>query len=149
MISTNMLSIINETSNPLLEYIKDDPVRPELSREFRVTDNRFVAALVETEPKAMLCVSLHNFVPVTVEDLTQSAQDPSVAIFYTIWSYSPGAAVQLLRETVEYLRQTYPNIKRLVTLSPPTAIAKRFHLKNGAQIFRINETTVNYEYHDL
>ena len=124
-------------------------MRPELSREFRVTDNRFVAALVETEPKAMLCVSLHNFVPVTVEDLTQSAQDPSVAIFYTIWSYSPGAAVQLLRETVEYLRQTYPNIKRLVTLSPPTAIAKRFHLKNGAQIFRINETTVNYEYHDL
>ena len=149
MISTNMLSIINETSNPLLEYIKDDPVRPELSREFRVTDNRFVAALIETEPKAMLCVSLHNFVPVTVEDLTQSAQDPSVAIFYTIWSYSPGAAVQLLRETVEYLRQTYPNIKRLVTLSPPTAMAKRFHLKNGAQIFRINETTVNYEYHDL
>ena len=149
MISTNMLSIINETSNPLLEYIKDDPVRPELSREFRVTDNRFVAALVETEPKAMLCVSLHNFVPVTVEDLAQSAQDPSVAIFYTIWSYSPGAAVQLLRETVGYLRQTYPNIKRLVTLSPPTAIAKRFHLKNGAQIFRINETTVNYEYHDL
>ena len=149
MISTNMLSIINETSNPLLEYIKDDPVRPELSREFRVTNNRFVAALVETEPKAMLCVSLHNFVPVTIEDLTQSAQDPSVAIFYTIWSYSPGAAVQLLRETVGYLRQTYPNIKRLVTLSPPTAMAKRFHLKNGAQIFRINETTVNYEYHDL
>jgi hypothetical protein len=72
-----------------------------------------------------------------------------VAIFYTIWSYSPGAAVQLLRETVEYLRQTYPNIKRLVTLSPPTPMAKRFHLKNGAQVFRINETTVNYEYLDL
>jgi hypothetical protein len=149
MISTNMLSIINETSHPLLEYIKDDPVRPELSREFRVTDNRFVTALVETDPKAMLCVSLHNFVPTTVEELQQSSRDPSVAIFYTIWSYSPGAAVQLLRETVGYLRQTYPNIKRLVTLSPPTPMAKRFHLKNGAQVFRINETTVNYEYLDL
>jgi hypothetical protein len=149
MISTNMLSIINETSHPLLEYIKDDPVRPELSREFRVTDNRFVTALVETDPRAMLCVSLHNFVPTTVEELQQSSRDPSVAIFYTIWSYSPGAAVQLLRETVEYLRQTYPNIKRLVTLSPPTPMAKRFHLKNGAQVFRINETTVNYEYLDL
>jgi hypothetical protein len=144
-----MLSIINETSHPLLEYIKDDPVRPELSREFRVTDNRFVTALVETDPRAMLCVSLHNFVPTTVEELQQSSRDPSVAIFYTIWSYSPGAAVQLLRETVEYLRQTYPNIKRLVTLSPPTPMAKRFHLKNGAQVFRINETTVNYEYLDL
>ena len=144
-----MLSIINETSHPLLEYIKDDPVRPELSREFRVTDNRFVTALVETDPKAMLCVSLHNFVPTTVEELQQSSRDPSVAIFYTIWSYSPGAAVQLLRETVGYLRQTYPNIKRLVTLSPPTPMAKRFHLKNGAQVFRINETTVNYEYLDL
>ena len=149
MISTNMLSIINETSHPLLEYIKDDPVRPELSREFRVTDNRFVTALVETDPRAMLCVSLHNFVPTTVEELQQSSRDPSVAIFYTIWSYSPGAAVQLLRETVEYLRQTYPNIKRLVTLSPPTPMAKRFHLKNGAQVFRINETTINYEYLDL
>jgi hypothetical protein len=144
-----MLSIINETSHPLLEYIKDDPVRPELSREFRVTDNRFVTALVETDPRAMLCVSLHNFVPTTVEELQQSSRDPSVAIFYTIWSYSPGAAVQLLRETVEYLRQTYPNIKRLVTLSPPTPMAKRFHLKNGAQVFRINETTINYEYLDL
>jgi hypothetical protein len=37
-------------------------------------------------------------------------------------------------------------IKRFVTLSPKTEMAKRFHLKNGAIVFRENEETVNYEY---
>jgi hypothetical protein len=33
-----------------------------------------------------------------------------------------------------------------VTLSPKTDMARKFHLKNGAKIFRENEETVNYEY---
>jgi hypothetical protein len=33
-----------------------------------------------------------------------------------------------------------------VTLSPKTEMARRFHLKNGAIIFRENIETINYEY---
>lgn len=141
-----MLSFIKELSDPLLEYIKDDPVRPELSAEFRVSGQRFVSALVEDKPQAMVCVSLHDFVPSSVEDLVRESEQLTTAIFYTIWSYTPGAATDLLFQTVEQIRKAHPTITRFVTLSPKTAMARRFHLKNGASIFRENADTINYEY---
>lgn len=144
-----MLKFITDLTNPLLEFVKDDPVRPEIPREFRVTDNRFISALVDEHPKAIVCVSLHDFVPSTVNDLKRTADSPTTAIFYTIWSYAPGAGAELLRETVAGIRQQYPNVHRFVTLSPKTEMARRFHLKNGAMIMRENLDTVNYEYCNL
>jgi len=47
---------------------------------------------------------------------------------------------------VRQIKQTFPTITRFVTLSPKTEMARRFHLKNGAVVFRENEETVNYEY---
>ena len=87
-----MLNLIKDTANPLLEYIKDDPVRPEIPIEFRVSNNRFVAALVNEQLEAMVCVSLHNFVPESVDDLSVNNDEIDTAIFYTIWSYRAGAA---------------------------------------------------------
>jgi len=141
-----MLSFIHELTDPLLDYLKDDPVRPEISREFRVSGQRFVSALVEEKPRAMVCVSLHDFVPETVEDLAKDPQEPNTAIFYTIWSYVPGAAGELLFATVDEIRRQFPTVTRFVTLSPKTEMARRFHIKNGAQVFRENDSTVNYEY---
>jgi hypothetical protein len=141
-----MLNFVTNITDPLLEYIKDDPVRPEIPVDFRVSKNKFVSALVDEKPKAMVCVSLHDFVPESVEDLAKDAESPTTAIFYTIWSYAPGAASELLFETVEQIRKLYPTVERFVTLSPKTEMAKKFHLKNGAAVFRENETTVNYEY---
>jgi hypothetical protein len=146
-LNTDMLSIITNSLDPLLDFIKDDPVRPEIPREFRVSDKRFVAALVsDNNPRAMVCVSLHDFVPSSVEDLEKVAQNPTAAIFYTIWSYFPGAGVELLMSTVDKIRQEYPTITRFVTLSPKTEMARKFHLRNGAAVFRDNPDTVNYEY---
>ena len=141
-----MLSFITNLADPLLDYIKDDPVRPELPKEFRVGKNKFVSALVEDIPQAMVCVSLHDFIPEEVSDLVRVSEVPSVAIFYTIWSYAPGAGVELLRETVAQIKQQFPSVERFVTLSPKTEMAKRFHLKNGADVYRENPNTVNYEY---
>jgi hypothetical protein len=141
-----MLSIITENSNPLLDYLKDDPVRPEIPREFRVSGHRFVSALVNESPRAMVCVSLHDFVPASVEDLYVESLQPTTAIFYTIWSYAPGAGVELLRATVQEIKNRYPTVTRFVTLSPKTEMARKFHIKNGAVVFRENEGTINYEY---
>ena len=141
-----MLSFITDLSNPLLEYIKDDPVRPELPREFRVGKNKFVSALVEEKPRAIVCVSLHDFVPERVEDLATDSEVPTTAIFYTIWSYAPGAASELLFSTVDKIKEQFPSITRFVTLSPKTEMARKFHLRNGAAVFRENPDTVNYEY---
>ena len=143
-----MLNVINDVNDPLLSYIKDDPVRPELPTEFRVSKNKFVGALVDIKPQAIVCVSLHNFVPKNVQDLYNvESNEPDTAIFYTIWSYVPGKAADLLFAVVAEIRKTFPSVTRFVTLSPKTPLAKRFHLKNGAIVFRENEETINYEYH--
>jgi hypothetical protein len=143
-----MLTFITDLASPLLKFIKDDPVRPELPAEFRVSENRFISSIVDGEdPKAIVCVALQDFVPSSVAELAQDALAPNTAIFYTIWSYAPGAGKDLLHQTVDEIKQRFPEITRFVTLSPKTEMAKRFHTKNGAVTFRENEETVNYEYH--
>jgi len=52
----------------------------------------------------------------------------------------------LLRATVAEIQKQFPSVQRFVTLSPKTEMAKRFHTKNGAGVFRENPNTVNYEY---
>lgn len=143
-----MFQFIQDITNKLLEFIKDDPVRPEISTEFRVSDGRAVAALVDDEqnPEAMVCVSFHDFIPENVEGLAKTSQVPTTAIFYTIWSYKSGKGAELLVEAVKSIQEKYPSVDRFVTLSPKTNMARRFHLKNGAIVFRENEDTVNYEY---
>ena len=142
-----MLTFITDITSPLLQFIKDDPVRPEIPVEFRVSPNRFVSSIVqEDNPQAMVCVSLCDQVPSSVAELTHDALAPTTAIFYTIWSYAPGAGKELLVRTVEEIKQQFPNVTRFVTLSPKSEMARRFHLKNGAEIFRENEETINYEY---
>jgi hypothetical protein len=142
-----MLTFITDIASPLIKFLKDDPVRPEIPAEFRVSENRFIASIVEGEdPKAMVCVSLCDQVPSSVAELTQDALMPNTAIFYTIWSYAPGAGKELLHKTVDQIKEQFPNITRFVTLSPKTEMARRFHHKNGAITFRENEDTVNYEY---
>jgi hypothetical protein len=88
-------------------------------------------------------------VPQAVQELELTDIDPDTAIFYTIWSYAPGAGAELLRETVAGIRQQFPNIKNFVTLSPKTEMARKFHLRNGARVMRENADTVNYEYYNV
>ena len=38
------------------------------------------------------------------------------------------------------------HLNRLVTLSPLTDMAYKFHIKNGAKLISVNETTQNFEY---
>jgi len=142
-----MLTLIYDLTNPILEYIKDDPVRPEIPVEFRIAKNRFVSTLVfDEKPRAIVCVSLHDFVPCNVDDLSTETDTPTTAVFYTIWSYAPGAGVELLRATVNEIKVLFPSITRFLTLSPKTDLARKFHLRNGAEIFRENIDTINYEY---
>ena len=141
-----MFKIITDITDPLLEYLKDDPVRPDIPREFRVTQNRFVATLVSDRPRAMVCVSLKNLVPATVAELDGDCSEPDTAVFYTIWSYMSGAGAQLIFDTVDAIRKQHPAIKRFVTLSPKTQMAYKFHMRNGAMVLRENADTVNYEY---
>jgi len=144
-----MLHFIQDITHKLLQFIKDDPVRPEISTDFRVSDGRLVAALTdeqEENPDAMVCVSFHDFVPENVKDLDNTTQVPTTAVFYTIWSYKAGKGAELLYRAVKKIQDQYPSVTRFVTLSPKTNLARRFHLRNGAIVFRENIETINYEY---
>jgi hypothetical protein len=143
-----MLQFIKDLHHQLLTFIKDDPVRPEIPADFRVSDGRMIAALTDADeqPEAMVCVSFHDFVPDNVDGLKETAKVPTTAIFYTIWSYKAGKGQELLFRAVKGIQEQYPSVTRFVTLSPKTNMARRFHLKNGAIILRENIDTTNYEY---
>jgi hypothetical protein len=141
-----MLVYINTIDDPLLAHLKDDPVRPDIPATFRVDTNRFVMALVDQQVRSVVCVSLQNSIPAGVDDLGYAGNNIDTAIFYTIWSYAPGAGTELLLSAVSDIRKNYPAVERFVTLSPKTEMARKFHIKNGAIVYRENTDTINYEY---
>ena len=139
---------ITELTDPLLRVIKDDPVRPHIPLEQRINDAAQVLILKAGEEiLAATCMQWLKDVPANENDLTEMDHSKDVAVFYTIWSYSPGAGQTLLKQAAEWLLTEYKDLKGIVTLSPQTKMAERFHLKNGAKIRRENETSVNYEYY--
>lgn len=131
-------------------YISDDPVRPELSMEFRTSEGREVYSYIyEGEVAAVVCVAYTTDVPITIDDMdtdSWDAQGASCAIFYTVWSYKKGFGRSLILEGIPTLREKYPNLKRFVTLSPKTDMAYKFHTKNGAKHISNNQESDNYEY---
>ena len=139
---------IRDITDPLVRLIKDDPVRPHIPLEQRINEAAEILILkAGEEVLAATCMQWLSTVPESEEDLVSMQKDKEVAVFYTIWSYAPGAGATLLKAAAEWLLKDYANIKGIVTLSPQTPMARRFHLKNGAKIRKENPTTVNYEYY--
>jgi hypothetical protein len=142
-----VLHLIKDIADGFFSFLSQDPVRPTIPFEMRVGPNRDVFVLREEDQvKAITCVSYQSSIPTTEGELFVESDDPKVAVFYTIWSYAPGAGRQLIFDSVNHIRSQQSNIERFVTLSPKTDMAKRFHLKNGACIYKENIETVNYEY---
>lgn len=139
---------LRELTDPLVSLIKDDPVRPHIPLEQRINDAAEIMILkAGDEILAATCMQWLKDIPEDEQDLIDMPKDHNVAVFYTIWSYSPGAGQALIKQAAEWLLSEYKDIKNIVTLSPQTEMAKRFHLKNGASIHRTNETSVNYKYY--
>lgn len=143
-----MLHIIQDLADNFLDLIKDDPVRPELPADFRVNGNSRIFVLKDAEgrPQAVTCVKFLESIPESVDDLTHTVVHTNTAVFYTIWSYAAGAGRQLIREAQQWIETNNPDVTTYVTLSPKTEMARKFHLKNGATVYRENSTTVNYLY---
>ena len=139
---------IKDINDPLTRVILDDPVRPHIPLDQRINDAAEILILrAGEEILAATCMQWLKDVPEDEQDLIDMAKDRNIAVFYTIWSYSPGAGAALLQQAAKWLREEFKDMKGIVTLSPQTAMAERFHLKNGAKIRRQNETSVNYEYY--
>ena len=143
-----MLYLIKSFTDSVMNMLSEDPVRPHIPHVDRVGDNKdiFVLRDENEQVKAITCVSYQTEIPTKETELFQVTAEPVVAIFYTIWSYAPGAGRTLIFDAVKHIKENNSNIKRFVTLSPRTEMARRFHLRNGAVVFRDNDESTNYEY---
>ena len=126
------------------EILLFDPVRPSISPEQRIGRSREVLMwLHDWQIGAVLCVCFQGTVPTKESELFADDKRVDVAVLYSIWSYKPGCGSKLVRA----FQDSQPAIvKRIVTMSPQTEMARQFHLKNGAKLLQENKTTVNYEY---
>ena len=142
-----MLHTITSITEDLETLIKDDPVRPEIPLTDRVNVNSRMYVLKDGDKtEAVTCVKFLNTIPEAVEDMAGIVESATTAVFYTIWSYAAGAGRTLIQEAQKSIEAEFPGIQTYVTLSPKTEMARRFHLKNGAGVYRENSDTINYIY---
>ena len=146
-----MLHLIESLTDKFFELIYQDPVRPNVPHVDRIGANKdiFVFRDEDDKVKAITCVSYQSSIPTRESELFETTDSPSIAVFYTIWSYVPGAGRALIFDAVRHIKESKPEITRFITLSPKTEMAKRFHTKNGAGVYRENDETVNYEYEEI
>ena len=163
--------IISKNIDNLFEWIKgaelielkecninEDPVRPELDNIFRRSYGRKIYGVKYMgEIYAVMCFAYTNEIPKNVDELDkfshdaflQSAQRDQnvgrIAIAYTVWSKKKGGGKLIVKEVFKKIKNSN-HLNRLITLSPLTDMATKFHSRNGAKLLQINETTQNFEY---
>jgi len=137
---------------------QEDPVRPELDNDFRTGYGRKIYGVkYKEEIYAIMCFAYTNEIPKNVNELQKLSTDAflqsalrdqnvgKIAIAYTVWSKKKGGGKLIVKEVFKKIKKSN-HLNRLVTLSPLTEMATKFHEKNGAKLLQINETTQNFEY---
>ena len=136
----------------------DDPVRPELNNEFRTSYGRKIFGVkYQNEIHAVMCFAFTNEIPKTVSQLDSLSKDAflqstnrgqqvgKIAIAYTVWSKKKGGGKLIVKAVYKMIKKSN-HLNRLVTLSPLTEMARKFHLRNGAIELQVNDETQNFEY---
>ena len=136
----------------------EDPVRPELNNEFRTSYGRKIYGVkYKGEIHAVMCFAFTNKIPKSVKDLDKLSKDAflqsalrdqkvgQIAVAYTVWSKKKGGGKLIVKQVFKMIKKSN-HLNRLVTLSPLTEMATKFHFRNGAKLLHINETTQNFEY---
>tara|TARA_Y100000996_G_scaffold325508_1_gene261593 strand:+ start:242 stop:883 length:642 start_codon:yes stop_codon:yes gene_type:complete len=137
---------------------EEDPVRPELSNSFRTSYGRKIHGVkYKGEIHAVMCFAYTNEIPKSVEELDRLSQDAhlqstlrgqnvgKIAIAYTVWSKKKGGGKLIVKEVFKKIKKSN-HLNRLITLSPLTEMATRFHSNNGAKLLQVNQSTQNFEY---
>jgi hypothetical protein len=140
--------LLKLNSHIVKEVIADDPVRPHIKAEWRCRGAREVYGLYTDESyeqlRAVICVAYTDEIPTCERDLGWAGTD--IAVFYTVWSYDKGAGRDIVFAVAKHIQKTNPDVKRWVTLSPLTDMARNFHLKNGAKFIAKHLDCQNFEY---
>jgi len=163
IINKNIINIFDWIKGAELIELKqcntnEDPVRPELDNVFRRSYGRKIYGVkYQKEVHAVMCFAYTNKIPKNVDELNKFSHDAflqsaqrdqkvgQIAVAYTVWSKKKGGGKLIVEEVFKKIKKSN-HLNRLVTLSPLTEMATKFHSKNGAKLLQINETTQNFEY---
>ena len=163
IINKNIVNIFDWIKGAELIELKqcntnEDPVRPELDNVFRRSYGRKIYGVkYQKEVHAVMCFAYTNKIPKNVDELNKFSHDAflqsaqrdqkvgQIAVAYTVWSKKKGGGKLIVEEVFKKIKKSN-HLNRLVTLSPLTEMATKFHSKNGAKLLQINETTQNFEY---
>jgi hypothetical protein len=68
-----MLHIIKTLQDPLVRLLNDDPVRPEIPKEFRISENSEIIVSKDEldEPTAVVCAQSRNSLPSSKQELLE------------------------------------------------------------------------------
>ena len=128
---------------------EDDPIRPELSNDFRTSSGRKIFGLkYDGDIEGVVCVAFTSDIPETVKELelmSTSKEKAKIAVAYTLWSLKKGAGKKIMKELLKHLKEQN-SLDSVMTLSPLTPMATHYHIRNGAKLVKINPTTQNFEY---
>ncbi len=131
--------------------VSEDPVRPELTLGWRITNGRKIYGLkYDNAIEGIICIAYTNDIPHSVKELDMMSElahlkdEKDTAIAYTVWSRKRGAGKEIITKVLEFAKKQ--GIKKVVTLSPLTPMATHFHIRNGAKQISINKETQNFEY---
>ena len=164
--------IINKNLDTFFEWIKgaklielkecninEDPVRPELDNIFRRSFGRKIYGVKYMgEIHAVMCFAYTNEIPKDVTELDKFSHDAflqsahrdqnvgKIAIAYTVWSKKKGGGKLIVKEVFKKIKKSNHLNRQVVTLSPLTEMATKFHTRNGAKLLQLNKTTQNFEY---
>lgn len=132
--------------------VSEDPVRPELSLDWRKEYGRQIFGLkYEENIEGIVCVAYTNDIPQSVRELELMSEnahmknDANTAVAYTVWSRKRGAGREIIHKLLEHVKSN-KSIEKVVTLSPLTPMATHFHIRNGAKLIQHNPDTQNFEY---
>ena len=143
-----------ETLEQVYALCQDDPVRPHISADQRLQKGKDVLILRDDKENitAVICIAYTNAIPTNEKELeyyaqaaSQDGQHGSIAVAYTVWSYQKGAGREMVLQARDFIKKHRP-VTRLVTLSPLTIMAERFHIRNGATLLAVHPYAQNFEY---
>ena len=163
--------ILNKTIDNFFDWVKganlvelkecntiEDPIRPELDNVFRRSYGRKIFGVkYKNEIHAVMCFAYTNQIPKSVDELDKFSHDAylqsaqrdqnigQIAIAYTVWSKKKGGGKLIVNEVFKKIKKSN-HLNRLVTLSPLTEMATKFHSSNGAKLIQVNPNTQNFEY---
>ena len=93
--------------------VSEDPVRPDLTLGWRITNGRKIYGLkYDNAIEGIICIAYTNDIPHSVKELDMMSElahlkdEKNIAIAYTVWSRKRGAGKEIIHKVLEFAKKS-------------------------------------------